>query len=108
MLLLHKDISIQIQDLIANTALKIITKGNSIVTSWYAGNACHILTGSCGLTILLLLLADVKKIQADLLKHTLGFKRMRFAKKQKNNNPNQPNPKQQQTNTLYFIYIMLC
>ena len=61
MLLLQDDASIQIQDLVANMAFKIITKGNSVVTSWYACNACNVLAGSCGLKIALLPLANVKK-----------------------------------------------
>lgn len=87
MLLLQDNFSIQIQDLVANMAFKIITKGNSVVTSWYACNACNILAGSCGLKTVLLPLANVKKtkIQADLSKHTLGFKRRRFAKTNKQN-----------------------
>lgn len=61
MLLLQDNFSIQIQDLVANMAFKIITNGNSVVTPWYACNACNILTGSCGLKTILLPLANVKK-----------------------------------------------
>lgn len=88
MLLLQDNISTQIQDLIANTAFKISTKDNSVVTTWYACNACNVLARSCGLKIASLPLENVKKKSRQTSPSThLVSKEWDWLKKKKRKKP---------------------